>query len=502
MAGLSSFAVAGKLRITATVDKPHVGGNTVAIHVARENGTPASDASLRLSVGMTSMDMGTAHPPVTTEGEGLYTATVQFSMAGPWRITVEAEAAEDKGTQAFDFKVPGEHEGHGHGSMPMQARLGAWGMQREASGTSWIPDSSPMFMKMLPSLGGFETSLMGSITFNYSNTSGPRGDNRTYSNSMIMLMGRKDQGRGTLGYSLMASLDPVFNGEYGYPDLFQTGETAYGNKLTDYQHPHDLVSEAAVTYSHPIGNKARVFVYAAPVGEPALGGPTFMHRPSGMEIPEAPIGHHWFDSTHISWGVLTGGLNTDRWQIEGSWFNGHEPDENRYSPDPIGLNSASARLTFNPSKNWSLNASYGYLNSPESTEPGVGQHRVTAAAIWSQPLGERDNFSATAAWGQNVVEGQRSNSFLLEGTLLKGATSLFARWENVDKNELVGVPAGTYNVNKFLLGGVQNLTSKAGFDLGLGGYVGFYHFPGALEPYYGKSPLTLGVFVRVRPTRM
>ncbi len=485
---------------------PTVGENTLQFTVLDSAGKPAKDPKITLGVFMTNMDMGTAHPEATSVGDGLYEAKVRFGMKGPWRITIEAKTGSLTAKKNIDYAVgkeaPMDMGGMKMGDqmdMSMAGRFGPWSMSREGSGTSWLPESSPMRMLMLPKRGAYDVSAMGFLTFNFSDAGGPRGDSRFYSNSMLMLMANRRTGGGTFGLSLMASLDPIFNGEYGYPDLFQTGETAYGNKLTDYQHPHDLIAEAALSYSHPIGGGANAFIYGGPVGEPALGGPTFMHRPSGVEIPEAPITHHWFDSTHISWGVVTAGISTDRWQWEGSFFNGHEPDENRYSPDNVALNSASTRVTFNPTRNLSLNASYGYLNSPESTEPGVDQHRLTAAAIYNLPLNNGANLSMTAAFGRNILKGKNSDAFLAEATYERGPTSIFARWEHVTKDELQGIPAGDYTINKFLIGGVRDVAKWEGLNVGIGAYAGFYGFPDTLRPFYGRSPMTLGAFVRIRP---
>ena len=112
----------------------------------------------------------------------------------------------------------------------------------------------------------------------------------------------------------MFSLDPTM-GKDGYPLLFQTGETADGTTpLIDRQHPHDFLMELAAVYSHTITATSSVFLYAGYPGEPALGPPTFMHRFSGMDNPEAPLGHHWLDATHITFGVLTGGVVVERVQ--------------------------------------------------------------------------------------------------------------------------------------------------------------------------------------------
>ncbi len=481
-----------------------VGANTLKITVSDHGGNPIKDATVTLEVDMVTMNMGVQRPPVTNKGDGTYTATVTFSMAGPWRVDVTAKSpTAGEATQSFEFLTSGGMQMHETDDLgAMRGRLNSWGMQKEGSGTSLLPESSPMYMKHLGNRGGYDLSTMGFITYNFTDAGGTRGDQRFYSNSMLMLMGSKGDGRQTTGFSVMLSLDPVFNGQYGYPNLFQTGETAYGVPLTDFQHPHDLFVELAGTFSKEIGGGTRAFVYGGPVAEPALGGPTFMHRPSGVEIPEAPIGHHWFDSTHIAWGVLTLGVNNPQWQVEGSLFNGHEPDEDRYAPDDIGLNSASGRVTLSPSRDLAFNASYGYLNSPESTEPGVDQHRLTASAIWNRALSGGANLAMTAAFGRNYKEGESGDAFLLEGTYSRGDCTYFARWENVDKDELGGVPAGTYKVNKFLVGGMKEVRKFQGLNLGVGAYAGFYIFPSSLEPFYGSSPLTLGVFVRLRPAKM
>lgn len=401
-----------------------------------------------------------------------------------------------------------QHEGMkgmGHSEGSMRGMLGDWSMAREGSGTSWLPDDSPMFMKPLGKWGRYEANLMGLLTFNYSDAGGKRGAEQFYSNSMPMLMLRRETGGGILGARVMASVDPVFTGRYGYPNLFQTGETAYGRPLRDRQHPHDLISEIAVTYSKPIGGNLRAHAYLAPIGEPVIGGPMFLMRPSGQEIPESPIAHHWFDGTHITAGVATVGVAFgDRAKIEGSVFNGREPDENRYSPDPVRFDSAAARLTLNPTRSLSFNLSYGFLKEPERLEPGEDQHRITAAAIYSKRVGGSDYLALGGYFGRNIKGGHHdaTNAYVLEGTYYKGRNSFFARYEHAEKDELVGVPQGTYNINKLLFGATHNFAQKGGLDFGLGAYAGLYSFPSSLEPFYGKTPVTLGVYLRIRPSRM
>src|SRR5262249_53931942 len=154
----------------------------------------------------------------------------------------------------------------------------------------------------------------------------------------------------------MLSLDAAGVGSGGYPLLLQSGETYHGEPIHDRQHPHDFWMELSALYLKPISKSAGVELYLAPSGEPALGPVAFMHRPSAMDNPVAPIGHHWQDATHISFGVATVGLFTHNIKLEGSLFNGREPDDNRWDFDMGSLNSWSTRLTWNPTSHWSFTA--------------------------------------------------------------------------------------------------------------------------------------------------
>ncbi len=103
--------------------------------------------------------------------------------------------------------------------------------------------------------------------------------------------------------------------------------------------------ELSAQYTHPLGERATWFAYVGYPGEPALGPTAFMHRVSASENPSAALSHHLQDSSHISFGVLTTGF-TYRWfKLEGSVFNGREPDENRYDLEAHPWSSRSARLT-------------------------------------------------------------------------------------------------------------------------------------------------------------
>ncbi len=473
---------------------------------------PSEKLNIAAALSMPAMAGMKLEPPKVSPGDkpGHYNVQLMFPMQGDYQLELTVKPASGSSI-TLTFKItPGRsgetmkemssmkdaHAMPGMKDMTMKAAFGNWPASRDGSGTSWQPDSSPMFMKELSSTGGFDLSVMGTLQGGYVNDGGKRGDKGLFSNSMVMLMGRRETGGGTLGLHFMTSLDPVINGRRGVPNLFQNGFTVNGVNIADRKDPHNVFAEVAASYSHALSKDWSGFIYGGPVGEPALGNVMYFHRTSGVEIPEAPISHDWFDGTHISLGVATLGLvYQGKWKLEGSVFNGHEPSA-LYGIGTLGFNSASGRLSYNPSPDWSLSTSYGYLNSD------VNKHRLTFSASYSHKFAGGDNLSATAYFGQNIVHGSTSsNAWLLEATYFHAKDGFFARFERVDKGELVDVPPGNYTVNKLLLGDVRNICSKAGLDYGLGAYAGVYSFPSSLTAFYGKSPLTFGVFVRIRPSK-
>jgi hypothetical protein len=407
------------------------------------------------------------------------------------------EMAPAKDPRPADKATPAEHE---H-SMNMTGMFGPYSMMREASGTSWQPDSSP-HSGIMGMTGEWQTMVHGFAYSIYDHQGGPRGDEKSFSASMLMLMGQRPLGGGTLGLRGMFSLDPLM-GKGGYPLLFQTGETADGKTpLIDRQHPHNLFMEMATSYSLPLGERDSVFVYAGLPGEPALGPPAFMHRLSGVDNPEAPITHHWLDSTHITNGVLTLGYVRDRFKIEASLFHGREPDQYRYRIEPGKLDSQSVRLSYNPTENWSLQISHGSIKSAEALSPDVDVRRTTASASYNLRL-ENGLWQTTAAWGRNVHHGQSLGGFLLESAASIGAKhTLFGRFERVEKDELFEAPAPqagqSFTVNKLSLGYIRDFAFAEHLKVGVGALASAHSIPGSLESTYGAHPTSYMVFARIK----
>ena len=409
--------------------------------------------------------------------------------------------------------MPHEHAGHEmQMEMSMHSTIDlADPMSREGSGTSWIPDSSPMYGRMFM----FDDNMLmlhGAIFPRYTNVSTRRGDDRIDAPNWFMAMFSHPIGDSTqFGSRLMMSLDPLTEGGRGYPLLFQTGEAWNGEALHDRQHPHDLFDELSFSLSQKFEHDLSAYIYFGYPGEPALGPPAFMHRPSAMDDPDAPIGHHWQDSTHITFGVATLGAAVVRFggmKLEGSIFTGREPDEDRYDFDRPRFDSYSGRLSWNPTRNLALQVSYGYIKSPEELDPKTKSiaplpPRFTICRSATIPTG-RTRF----VWGQNnATEEGKTQSFLIESNYQRGRDTVYFRWERVQKSghELVLKPfdeSEIFPVSGYSFGYVRDLSHGKGIDIGLGTQFTINDRPDSLDRYYGNDlGYAFQVFLRIRPSQ-
>src|SRR5580658_3288487 len=262
-----------------------------------------------------------------------------------------------------------------------------------ASGTSQNPESAPMPM-IMTHLGSWQTMLMGQGFIDDVQQTGPRGEDKFYSTNTFMARMQHSAGEhATFSAELMLSLEPATITGERYPELFQTGETAYGKPIIDGQHPHNFIMALGFHYTRQLFEHTLLDLYFAPVGDPALGPVAYPHRASASEIPQAPLSHHWQDSTHIADEVITAGLSHGKFKVESSGFYGAEPGENRWTVETGPINSWSARAWYFPSDNWAAQVSVGRLTHPEADEPG-DVVRSTASLSYS-----RRRSSTSIIWG-------------------------------------------------------------------------------------------------------
>ncbi len=376
---------------------------------------------------------------------------------------------------------------------------------RLGSGTSWLPDAAPMRAIHVP-LGRWTAMAHGAVSLLFDAQRGSRGATEAKVLSWGMGSLAHEVAGGRIELRVMLSAEPATVGAGGYPLLLQSGESNHGVALHDRQHPHDLFMETALLYDRAISRTAAVSLYLAPAGEPALGPPAYPHRPSAAWDPLAPIGHHWQDGTHVTYGVATAGIYTRTVKLEGSLFNGREPDEDRTDFDFRGrLDSYAGRAIVNPAPGVSVSAWYGYLKSPEALEPGISLHRLGAAVLATGGGGNR-RWSGAAIYGANVITGASrwSNSALFEGSVdLDHANTVFGRAEYVQKSALdLALPSTTavYDLGEISVGYARTLTVAAGLVFAAGARGTVNVVPPALRDAYGsRLPLGAAVFLSLRP---
>ncbi len=382
----------------------------------------------------------------------------------------------------------------------MESGLGSYPMSRDASGTSWQPDASREGGLMQHS-GGWMLMLHGVLNGIYDSQSGPRGADQAFAAGMLMGMAQHSVGEGnTLQLRAMLSPDP-FMGPSGYPLLLAAGETADGKTpLVDRQHPHDLFMELSASFSHAFDVHDSGFVYAGLPGEPAFGPPTFMHRLSGMDNVAAPITHHWLDSTHVTFGVLTAGWVHKTLKLEVSAFKGREPNQYRWDIETPKLDSEAARLSWNPDPHWSLQGSWAHQHSPEQLEPEADEDRWSVSGIYTVPLGKDAWWSSTLAYGskRDSLTRQTLGGFIAESAVKPNDPwTLYLRAESVDNAELIASGA-VEKVAEVTIGAIHDWRVRRHLKFGLGVQHTFDFVPSALSADYGADPSGTMAFVRLK----
>jgi hypothetical protein len=408
-------------------------------------------------------------------------------------MTTPAQGSE-MGTMAG--MAPAEHGGQ---AMAMTGALGTYPMERESSGTAWQPDMSEHSGLHMMS-GNWTLMAHGVINLVYDHQSGRRGADKAFASGMLMGTARRPIGNGTLQFKAMVSPDPLM-GKRGYPLLLASGETANGrDRLIDRQHPHDFFMELSASVSQQVASKGSLFLYAGLPGEPAFGPPAFMHREAILDSPEAPITHHWLDSTHITFGVLTAGLVLGAAKVEVSRFNGREPDQHRWNIETGPLDSTAIRVSWNPTKSLALQGSWGHFTDPEQLEPGVDQKRLSASALYAREIAPGWKLAATLAWGRKTIHRHKDDAVAVEASLKHSEWTFFGRGEVVENRELTDAEDGpAYRVGKVSLGVVRDFRVAEHLSVGAGGLLSVNFVSDALAASYGgHNPIGAMAFVRIK----
>src|SRR6266403_1895102 len=476
---------------------------------------PQASPQKQMQMNMPGMQMPAASP--NPQGSPEQKMNMPMPMASPSPGTMGGTKGMEgmPGIESMNAESPLVMSGNEMAVRVGSSQQNVMQIGQMGSGTSWQPISTQMYM-VDKIMGNCRRMFHYRVAVGMNRPGGPRGETKLDSANWFMPMAFHKLGKGAIQLRGMFSAEPFTFAPGGSPLLFQTGETYKGKPIIDRQHPHDLFMELSAQYTMALGERATWFTYFGDPGEPALGPVAFMHRGSASENPSATLAHHLQDSTHISFGVFTSGF-TYRWfKVEGSIFNGREPDENRYNFDAHKWNSRSVRLSFEPNHNWSMQVSYGFLRNPEAAEPNTDIHRATASVQYNKPF-KRGNWASAFIWGRNHTsspgEVHNLNGYTAESTVnVLDKNYLYTRLELVDKDELLrasdrvllGIKDAhpSFRIGAYTFGGVRDVWNSKHVSMAIGSDLTFYSKPSVLDRLYGNNPVSWRLFLRLRPSKM
>lgn len=393
--------------------------------------------------------------------------------------------------------------------MRVRIWLAAVSMAAIGNSPAWAQSADPQahqHHQMTGTPTGWHFMQDGVVLGLFNDQGGPRGGNEFKVPNWWMGMLSRQSGRHEFGLNMMFSLDPATVGEEGYREIFQVGEAFEGKPLIDRQHPHDLFMQLAASWRLTFSEHTALTVSGGPAGEPTLGPTAFMHRPSASNLVLAPLGHHTFDSTHISFGVLAASVDAGRWTFEGSVFNGREPDEHRWDIDFGAMDSVAGRVWFRPAAGWEAQVSTGYLRDPEELTPGNAV-RTTASLAWMKA--DAGDFRAFAiGYGVNAAHDELRHGVFGEYSVEKGPNGVTGRveFQQVETAVLLTgeIPDDHHDaeppalVTAISLAGTRRFLTVRGFEAALGGQVVFHVTPEVLQETHGDAPVSWQLFLRLR----
>jgi hypothetical protein len=394
---------------------------------------------------------------------------------------------------------------------------------KETTGTAWMPAVTPMYGVHRP-WRGWDLRLNGAVFVQAlyeprdRHRTGGSGRRQVGSINWGMFMARRNVGDGRFGVRTMLSAEPWTVPGCGSLSFLAVGEVCEGDTIHDRQQQHDLVMELAVDYDRPVRGEWRWQIYAGLAGEPALGPPGYPHRASAMANPIGPITHHWLESTHGTFGVLTIGLHSPRWKAETSVFNGREPDDGRADFDFGAFDSVSARASFLPTKRFALQVSGARLRGAATDFPFASQDPATrfiGSAMYHRPLATNGIWATTVAFGANHARETVAGGILDATTaagLVESSLTISERYTIFGRAEAGGMPAhhlhaheystSVFSIGKVQVGYVRYLRPTKGVQPGIGGTVAISLVPAALAPRYsGRTAPSFGVFFSVQAAR-
>jgi hypothetical protein len=375
---------------------------------------------------------------------------------------------------------------------------------------------------------GWRWHIDGSLALAYVNEGTKRGATQLGIRDWEMVSATRFAGPGTWAFRFMTTSAPFTLGGNGSPQLLQSGGTYRHAFVHDRTHPVPALMMLDATYRRRFGTTGSASLTLGAVSEPALGPTSYFHRKSAESDIIAPIGHHWQDASHQSFGVVTASAAAGGFMLEASAFNARESDENHDFVDyrDAKLDSYSARLSWHPASAVTMSAWTGYLVEPHRLDATTTMHRYGAAIETRSTSPFGGDWMSLFVFGENVHHHgpqshhllhaapgsppyMKSKSALAESTLELGERmTVFGRAEYAEKNgEELGFLGGDlmvgYPVKSLALGATRELAWYRSYALEAGARGTINLVPESLRATYGTTrPSGFAVYLRLRPARV
>lgn len=353
----------------------------------------------------------------------------------------------------------------------------------------------------------------GNSFFTQNWNSGPRGENAFSVPNMFMIDAGSSIGdRHYLNLNIMATVERWSLPDNGYSLLLQTGEERKdGTPYIDAQHPHSSpIMGLTISDTITLNNgKDHLKFWFAPRGQSTDGPVAFMHRPTGMVNPDAPLGHHiGQDAGHITSTVIGGAIRLSDTTLEVSTFNGEEPKPSK-TDLPIGdPNSFAVRLTQQFTPHFYAMGSAAKIEEPHH---GLESHlwRYSTSLYNDITFNNGWMLHNTFIWG--LINGYNHasslNSFGEEFWLLKDKHNIWGRIEVLERTpEELDITTSEQHSGQWItaatLGYTQKIAKWESLDVGLGGSLTKYFLPTEFESAYGGDPISGKVFLQISGMKM
>ncbi len=407
-----------------------------------------------------------------------------------------------------------DHSGLDHSKMnhAMMDHRTQWGSSTCQDNEAW--DYSQGMCLLLNKDGSEKSQLMihGNAFFTGIWAEKPRGKDQFAIPNMVMTnYGRSFGERQFVNVNIMLTFERWTFHKDGYSELLQIGEhDDDGNPYIDAQHPHSSPI-MGLTFSDTfyIGdNKDNLRLFFAPRGQSTDGPVAFMHRPTGMANPDAPLGHHLAqDVGHITSTVLGASLTKSKTTLELSAFHGEEPEPTK-TDLPMGeLDSYAARVSQELSTKWQMMISASFVKNPE------GDHNPDLDHIWRYSLSSYNQVALNSEWtlSNTLIYGvinfydeiPKLASVNEEFLFHKKPLNIWGRIEFVQRSAAQLAIATTsdnlaaQDIYAVTLGYTHDLPAWEFLKFGLGGSLTKILLPDKLERAYNADPVSGRLFLQL-----